>query len=198
LEFIYKILRDYPEIGTLFIATTFTAIGFIFKTLIDTFLENKKNKNEIRRIYWTERINAAKKASEYYYDHLELIGLMIQKIDIVLNHDEPSSLEDTLQKTIEKLSQRTINPSSFEHHHIHMFYDFESESFDKLNAESFDLIKNLEKIKILESDSNNSIDKKIEKMKSLLLELKTNHLTKKGIYKKYLKKINNDLAEFAK
>ncbi len=191
-------MRDYPEIGALFIATTFTALGFIFKTLIDTFLENKKNKNEIRRIYWTERINAAKKASEYYYDHLELIGLMIHKIDIALNHNTPSSLDEIISVTIEKLSQRSINPTSFEHHHIHMFYNFDFEIFDKLNVQSFDLIKKLENFEILESDSFGVIDKKLEEMKSILLELKNNHKTKKDIYKKYLKRINNDLGEFAK
>ena len=67
MEFIFKVFRENPEIGTLFIATTFTAIGFIFKTLIDTFLEDKKYKKEIKRAYWTEKLGAAKKASEFYY-----------------------------------------------------------------------------------------------------------------------------------
>ena len=107
MEFIFKILRENPEIGTLFIATIFTAIGFIFKTLIDAFLEGKRYKKEIKKIYWTERINAAKKASEYYYDHQELLGLMIHKIDIVLRQDGPGTLPETIQKTIEVISQRT-------------------------------------------------------------------------------------------
>ncbi|WP_299334778.1 hypothetical protein [uncultured Psychroserpens sp.] len=198
MEFIYKILRQYPEIGTLFIATTFTALGFIFKTLIDTFLENKKHRNEIRKLYWTERISAAKKASEYYFDLLELIGLMIHKIDIVLNHNEPSSLENVMHETIEKISQRSVNPSTFEHHHIHIFYNFDSEVFDKLNTESFDLIKKLETTHISETDSNETIDKKLNQMKSILVSLKANHETKKDLYKKYLNKINEDLSEFVK
>jgi len=198
LEFIFKILRDNPEIGTLFIATTFTAIGFIFKTLIDTFLENKRYKNELKRTYWTERINAAKKASEYYYDHLELIGLMIHKIDIALNQDGPGSLPNIIQETIENVSQRSINPKSFEHHHIQMFYDFDTEVFDQLNTESFIIIQNLEKIEILESDSSEKIDKKLSKGRELLVDLKSNHQTKKDIYKKYLKTISKDLAEFLK
>lgn len=198
LDLIYKILAEHPEIGTLFIASTFGALGFISKTLIDALLENKRYKNEIKKVYWTERVNAAKKAAEYYYDHLELIGLMIHKIDIVLNHSEPSSLEEIMQNTIEKLSQRTVNPSSFEHHHIHMFYNFDSEIFDRLNTKSFDLIKKLEKFEFLESDSTESIDGKLNKMKSILSELKTNHQAKRDLYKKYLNKINIDLSEFVK
>ncbi len=198
MEFIFRILRNNPEIGTLFIATTFTAIGFIFKTLIDTFLENKRYKNEIKRTYWTERINAAKKASEYYYDHLELIGLMIHKIDIVLNQDGPGSLPETIQQTIEIVSQRSTNPKSFEHHHIHMFYDFDTDVLDQLNTESFRIIQNLQQIEILDSDSPERINEKLGEGRELLVTLKHNHQTKKDIYKKYLKKISDNLAEFIK
>ena len=198
MDFIYKILSEYPQFGTLFIASTSGAIGFIVKTIIDAFLESKKYKKEIKKVYWIERISAAKKAAEYYYDHLELIGLMIHKIDLVLNHDEPSSLEEIMQSTIENLSQRTVNPSSFEHHHIHMFYSFDSEIFDRLNSESFDLIKNLGKFKFLESDSTENIQKKLNVMKSILLELKTNHQSKRDLYKSYLNRINADLAKFVK
>ena len=198
MEFIFKILRENPEIGTLFIATTFTAIGFIFKTLIDAFLEGKRYKKEIKKIYWTERINAAKKASEYYYDHQELISLMIHKIDIVLRQDGPGTLPETIQKTIEVISQRTVNPISFEHHHIHMFYDFDTEELDGLNTESFSIIQELEKIEILKSDSSQSINDKLNDGRNLLTDLKSNHQKQKKIYKSYLKRINEDLAEFIK
>ena len=198
MEFIFKILRENPEIGTLFIATIFTAIGFIFKKLIDAFLEGKRYKKEIKKIYWTERINAAKKASEYYYDHQELLGLMIHKIDIVLRQDGPGTLPETIQKTIEVISQRTVNPISFEHHHIHMFYDFDTEELDGLNTESFSIIQELEKIEILESDSTESINDKLNDGRNLLTDLKSNHQKQKKIYKSYLKRINEDLAEFIK
>ncbi|GAB5566064.1 MAG: hypothetical protein Wins2KO_31270 [Winogradskyella sp.] len=198
MEFIFKILRENPEIGTLFIATTFTAIGFIFKTLIDTFLESRKYKKELKKIYWTERINAAKKASEYYYDHQELLGLMIHKIDIVLRQDGPGTLPETIQNTIEIISQRTVNPNSFEHHHIHMFYDFDTEELDELNTKSFNIIQELQKIEILESDTTESINIKLNEGRNLLTNLKSNHQEQKKIYKSYLSMINEDLAEFIK
>lgn len=198
MEFIFKILRENPEIGTLFIATTFTAIGFIFKIWIDAILEGKRYKKEIKKIYWTERINAAKKASEYYYDHQALFGLMIHKIDVVLRQDGPGTLPETIQKTIEVISQRTVNPVSFEHHHIHMFYDFDTQELDQLNTESFNIIQELEKIEILESDSKESINGKLNEGRNLLTNLKSNHQKQKNIYKSYLKMINEDLAEFIK
>ena len=198
MEFIFKILRENPEIGTLFIATTFTAIGFIFKTWIDAILEDRRNKKELKKIYWTERINAAKKASEYYYDHQELLGLMIHKIDIVLRQEGSGNLPETIQKTIDVISQRTINPTSFEHHHIHMFYDFDTEELDRLNTKSFNIIQELQKIEILESDSTESINGKLNQGKNLLTNLKSNHQKQKEIYTSYLKMINKDLAEFIK
>ncbi|TVZ10634.1 hypothetical protein JM80_3187 [Cellulophaga sp. RHA_52] len=198
MEFIFKILRENPEIGTLFIATTFTAIGFIFKTLIDTFLESRRYKKELKKIYWTERINAAKKASEYYYDHQELLGLMIHKIDIVLRQDGPGTLPETIQNTIEVISQRTVNPNSFEHHHIHMFYDFDTEELNELNTKSFNIIQELQKIEILESDTTESINIKLNEGRNLLTNLKSNHQEQKKIYKSYLRMINEDLAEFIK
>ena len=198
MEFVFKILRDNPEIGTLFIATTFTATGFIFKTLIDTFLENRRYKNVLRKTYWSERINAAKKASEYYYDHLELLGLMIHKIDIVLNQDGPGDLPETIQKTIEIVSDRNVNPKSLEHYHIHMFYDFDTQVLDQSNMESFSMIQDLQKIEILNSDSPETINEKLNRGRELLQNLKSNHQAQREIYRKYLKKISEDLAEFIK
>ncbi|MEO1010728.1 MAG: hypothetical protein AAFX53_05435 [Bacteroidota bacterium] len=198
MEFIFKILQENPEIGTLFIATTFTAVGFIFKTWIDNILEGKRYKKEIKKIYWTERINAAKKASEYYYDHQELLGLMIHKIDVVLRQDGPGTLPETIQKTIEVISQRTVNPISFEHYHIHMFYDFDTEELNRLNSESFNIIQGLEKIEILESDTIESINGKLNDGRNLLTNLKSNHQKQKKIYKSYLKMIQEDLAEYIK
>ena len=121
MNYIFKILQENPEVTTLLIATTFTAIGFICKTLIDTFLEDKRYKKEIKKAFWLEKLAAAKKTSEFYYEHLELIGLMIHQIDIQLDEGFSGSLHESIQSIISKLSDRNTNPKSFEHHHIHMF-----------------------------------------------------------------------------
>ncbi len=183
MEFIFKILQENPEVGTLFIATTFAAIGFIFKTLIDAILEGRKSKKELKKIYWIERINAAKKASEYYYEQQELFGLMIHKIDVVLRQNGPGSLPETIQNTIEVISQRTKNPTSLEHHHVHMFYDFDTDVIDQLNTKSFNIIQDLQKIEIFESDSTECIHDKLNKGRNLLTSLKSNHQEQK----KYIK-----------
>jgi len=79
-----------------------------------------------------------------------------------------------------------------------MFYDFDTQELDQLNTESFNIIQELEKIEILESDSKESINGKLNEGRNLLTNLKSNHQKQKNIYKSYLKMINEDLAEFIK
>lgn len=194
----FKILQENPEIATLLIATTFTSIGFICKTLIDTFLENKRYKKDIKKAFWTEKLNAAKKTSEFYYEHLELIGLMIHQIDVQLEQGFSGPLHDSIQKIIKKLSDRNTNPQSFEHHHIHMFYEVDTKVFDDLNTGSFVIIQQMEKIKFSQTDSLETTENKLGKVRKLLVDLKAKHEKKKSIYKIYLKKIREDISEFTK
>lgn len=193
----FKLLQENSEVATFLIATSFTAIGFVLKTLIDTFLENRKYKKEVKKQFWTEKLEAAKKTSEFYYEHLELIDLMIHQIDIQLEQGFSGALHESIQSTIKKLSERNANPKSFEHHHIHMFYDMDTEVFDNLNTESFVVVQQMENIEFLESDKPAEIDKKLDEVKRLLADLKTKHEKKKSTYKSYLRKIREDIKGFA-
>ncbi|WP_405252586.1 hypothetical protein [Dokdonia sp. Asnod3-C12] len=197
MEKFFKILQDNSEVATFLIATSFTAIGFILKTLIDTLLENRKYKNDVKKQFWTEKLAAAKKTSEFYYEHLELIGLMIHQIDIQLEQGISEALNESIQSTINKLSERNTNPKSFEHHHIHMFYDVDTDIFDNLNTESFVIIQQMENIEFSESDTTTEIDEKLNEVKTLLVDLKSKHENKKSTYKAYLKKIKEDIKDFA-
>jgi hypothetical protein len=194
----FKLLQENSEIATFLIATSFTAIGFVLKTLIDTFLENRKYNKEVKKQFWTEKIAAAKKTSEFYYEHLELIGLMIHQIDIQLEQGFSGALHESIQTTINKLSERNTNPKSFEHHHIHMFYDVDTEVFDNLNTESFVIIQQMENIEFSETDKPAEIEKKLNELRGLLADLRTKHQKKKSTYKAYLKKIREDIKDFAK
>ncbi|WP_418637291.1 hypothetical protein [Winogradskyella sp.] len=193
----FKLLQENSEVATFLIATSFTAVGFVLKTFIDTFLENRKYKKEVKKQFWTEKLAAAKKTSEFYYEHLELIGLMIHQIDIQLEQGFSGALHESIQSTINKLSERSTNPKSFEHHHIHMFYDVDTEVFDSLNTESVVIVQQMENIEFLESDTPAEIDKKLNDVKILLADLKTKHEKKKSTYKAYLKKIREDIKHFA-
>jgi len=59
----FKLLQENSEIATFLIATSFTAIGFVLKTLIDTFLDNKKYKKEVKKQFWTEKLAPLRKVS---------------------------------------------------------------------------------------------------------------------------------------
>ena len=160
MENIYETLKENPELVTFFLATSFTAIGFIAKTFIDTFLENKRYRKEIKKTYWAEKLEAAKKTSEFYYEQLELLGLMIHQIDIQIEQGFFGPLAESTQSTIEKIAERTLNPNSLEHHHIHMFYDIDTSYFDKLNTETYKIFQEMERIDFKESDSDDVFKKK--------------------------------------
>ena len=198
MENIYETLKENPELVTFFLATSFTAIGFIAKTFIDTFLENKRYRKEIKKTYWAEKLDAAKKTSEFYYEQLELLGLMIHQIDIQIEQGFFGPLAESTQSTIEKIAERTLNPNSLEHHHIHMFYDIDTSYFDKLNTETYKIFQEMERLDFKESDSDDDFSKKIAKYKEYLLQMKQKHEEKKIKYKEHLREIRNDLNEFAK
>ncbi len=198
MKSIFDALKENLEVTMFFLATTFTAAGFIIKTIIDTFLENKRYRKEIKKAYWTEKLEAAKKTSEFYYEQLELLGLMIHQIDIQIKRGIVGPLSESTQSIIEKLAERTLNPKTLEHHHIHMFYEIDTTFFDKLNTESYSIFQEMEGLDFKDSDSEEVFNKKLKKYKELLLKMKTKHEEKKSKYKEHLEEIRNDLNKFAK
>ena len=194
---LWKLLVEYPKMGALLIATISSVLGYSLKTSIEYFLSLRKKKAELRELFWKEKIQSAKKASEFYYEHLSFLNLLSQNIDNEINEKEYSeALATSFQKQIVKLSEKTTNPSHYEHHHIHIFYDFDETELNLLNKKSFEIIQDLETIEILETDSSEQIEKKLNDAKEYQKNLKSNHEKSMKIYRRYLKHIREDIRKF--
>jgi hypothetical protein len=194
---LWKLLAESPKMGALLIATISSVLGYSLKTLIEYFLSLRKKKAELRELFWKEKIQSAKKASEFYYEHLSFLNLLSQNIDNEINEKEYSeALAISFQNQISELSKKTTNPSNYEHHHVNIFYDFDETELNQLNKESFEIIQDLETTKILETDSSEQIGKKWNDSKEYRKKLKSNHEKAMKIYRRYLKHIREDIRKF--
>jgi len=190
----FEYLKENPEYA---IATLFTALGYFAKTIIDFVLDKRRRKAQLRELFWKEKIQASKKASEFYYEHLAFLNLLTQKIETEINEKEFSEiLAKSFQKQILNLSNKITNPSHYEHHHIHIFYDFDETELNELNKNSFEILQDMESIVFEPDEKLDSIAKKLDEVKSLSKKLKINYEKSIKIYRKYLKSIRGDIKEY--
>ena len=189
----YDFIKEYPEIGTLCIATIFTAFGFIFKNLIDFLLEKRRKKAELKAVFWKEKINAAKKASEYYFEQLSFYELTLSKLNVLLNEKKTSiSLIESLEKSINIISERINNPISFEHHHINIFYDFNQQP---LKDKVLDLMSQFQDIYNLMEKEEKLNDEEFKNYLFTTMNIKNNIEGISDFYRGYLDMIRTDLKK---
>ncbi len=190
-------LKDYPGIGATAIAIVSGALGWFIRNLIQFFIDNSKYKKELKTFFWKEKLNSAKKASEFYLEQMNYINLMKHQFEIFekgeIGHQE---LYENLQKEIEFYSNKLKAFPHFEHHHINIFYDFDEKRSIEINKRTFDINRELIELQPKEEDSLEEIDIKIIEIKKRASELKDNYEEHFNIYKKYLQKIRKDLKDY--
>lgn len=190
-------LKDYPGIGATAIAIVSGALGWFIRNLIQFFIDNSKYKKESKTFFWKEKLNSAKKASEFYLEQMNYINLMKHQFEIFekgeIGHQE---LYENLQKEIEFYSNKLKAFPHFEHHHINIFYDFDEKRSIEINKRTFDINRELIELQPKEEDSLEEIDIKIIEIKKRASELKDNYEEHFNIYKKYLQKIRKDLKDY--
>ncbi|MFI1770238.1 hypothetical protein [Thalassobellus citreus] len=187
----WDFIKEYPEIGTLCVATIFTALGFIFKSLIDFLLEKRRKKAELREAFWKEKIMAAKKASEYYFEQLSFYELTLQNLDLTLNEKRtPNGLRESIVKSIDNISERINNPSSFEHHHINIFYDLNQK---QLKDKVLNIISELQDIHNFMEQETVLTDDEFKELYMTTREMRNNIEGISLIYRQFLDLIREDL-----
>lgn len=190
-------LKDYPGIGATAIAIVSGALGWFIRNLIQFFIDNSKYKKELKTFFWKEKLNSAKKASEFYLEQMNYINLMKHQFEIFekgeIGHQQ---LYENLQKEIEFYSNKLKAFPHFEHHHINIFYDFDEKRSIEINKRTFDINRELIELQPKEEDSLEEIDIKIIEIKKRASELKDNYEEHFNIYKKYLQKIRKDLKDY--
>ncbi len=190
-------LKDYPGIGATAIAIVFGALGWSIRNLIQFFIDNSKYNKELKTFFWKEKLNSAKKASEFYLEHMNYINLLKHQFEIFekgeIGHQE---LYENIQKEIEFYSNKLKAFPHFEHHHINIFYDFDEKRSMEINKRTFDINRELIELQPKEGDTLQEIDTKIIEIKKRAAELKDNYEEHFNIYKKYLQKVRKDLKDY--
>ena len=190
-------LKDYPGIGATAIAIAFGALGWFIRNLIQFFIDNSKYNKELKTFFWKEKLNSARKASEFYLEHMNYINLLKHQFEVFekgeIGHQE---LYENIQKEIEFYSNKLKAFPHFEHHHINIFYDFDEKRSIEINKRTFDINRELIELQPKEGDTLEEIDIKIIEIKKRAAELKDNYEEHFNIYKKYLQKVRKDLKDY--
>ena len=190
-------LKDYPGIGATAIAIVFGALGWSIRNLIQFFIDNSKYNKELKTFFWKEKLNSARKASEFYLEHMNYINLLKHQFEVFekgeIGHQE---LYENIQKEIEFYSNKLKAFPHFEHHHINIFYDFDEKRSIEINKRTFDINRELIELQPKEGDTLEEIDIKIIEIKKRAAELKDNYEEHFNIYKKYLQKVRKDLKDY--
>ncbi len=79
---IIELWKEYPKIGGTMIAIVSASIGWILRNIFQLIIENHKYKREIKTFFWKEKINASKKASEFYLEQLNFLNLVRHQFEI--------------------------------------------------------------------------------------------------------------------
>ncbi len=195
----FDFLKEYPQVGTLIIGLFFTSIGYFGKTIIDILLEKRKREAGLQELFWKEKIQAAKKASEYYYMHLSFLQINAEKIETYINGKEYSEvLNESFEEVIEKLQKKIVEPSNFEHHHINLFYSFDESKIHDLNKERFEILQELESVKFSPDDDKIIWMRKRDAINTNYLKLINNYKKLYKIYDKNMNIVKGDITDFIK
>lgn len=194
---ILELLKEHPSIEGALIALVSGITVIIIQNILQFLIQKTQYKKELRTFFWKEKINSAKKASEYYLEQMNYFNLLIQQFEIFENGQiEYNELFENLNKEIEYYSNKLKSFPHFEHHHINIFYDFNDKRSIELNKITFDIIKELIDLQPKKDDSNSDLDIKLNQIKIKASELKDNYNEHFEIYKKILKEIQNDIKKY--
>jgi hypothetical protein len=194
---ILELLKEHPSIEGALIALFSGISVIIIQNILQFLIEKAQYKKELRTFFWKEKINSAKKASEFYLEQMNYFNLLIQQFEIFESGQiKYNELYENLNKEIEYYSNKLKSFPHFEHHHINIFYDFNDKRSMELNKRTFDIIKELIDLQPKKEDSNDDLDKKLNQIKIKSSELKDNYNEHFEIYKKILKEVQNDIKKY--
>ena len=186
---IFDFLKEYPSIGGLAIGAIFGATGWIGRSFFDVVLEKKLYKRELKTFLWKEKINASKKASEFYLEYANFLNLArIQFESFRLGKIEHEALIENFQKEVAFYAEKLKSFPHFEHHHINIFYEFDEnramEINNKINATNRDILE-------LNPESDNT-----EKASELFKILEDSYTELFDLQKGHTKRIREDLKDY--
>ncbi|CAM3103722.1 hypothetical protein [Flavobacterium frigoris] len=155
--------------------------------------EKSKYKREQKTYYWKEKINAGKKATEFYLEYINLLNLI--RLQFKLYKDNVIEGENLLiniqQENVEFYSQKLKHFPHYEYHHINLFYELIEDNNFKIVNDNSEILQKINKINQSQIIKNNEISELFGKMEDNYEKLYNNVLL-------HLKKIQKDLENEVK
>lgn len=190
---IAKMIKDYPTESVVVIAAFFSMIGWIGNNILQLIVDRNKQKKELKTFLWKEKINAAKKASEFYLEYLNFFNLVLNQLDLLESGKvENEQVAENINAEIQLLSGKLKAFPHFEYHHINIFYDFLESRASILSKQNFEIlgkIYGLDSLKITPEEFN-------VKLKMYILEFNKNFTELSDIYKGFIKQVRNDINNY--
>jgi len=189
MDFI-ELIKQYPIEGSALISTIAASLGWIARNIAQLLLERSKYWREQRTFFWKEKINAAKKASEFYLEYLNLLNLMIIQFNLYKNgkigHD---TLISSIDQEVNFYNNRIKQFPHFEHHHINLFYDFNEKDNLKTVNENLEVLQKVTEMINSENPDDDSIKIEFEKINTNYIKLYDNYFS-------YIKIVREDLKRY--
>lgn len=185
-----ELIEKFPKESTLLISSTATAVGWFSRNIFQLFFENRKYWREQKTFFWKEKINSAKKASEYYLEYLNFLNLAI--IQFKLYEDgkiEHQNLIQSIEQEVNYYNLKLKQFPHFEHHHINLFYNFDQSENLKIINENYELLQKINEI--VNSESINE-----DEMKSQFSKIHHNYKILYSRFLNYIDIVRSDLEKY--
>lgn len=143
--------------------TEFSLVVSIFCGVVGWFAnviwESSKYKREQKTYYWKEKINAGKKATEFYLEYINLLtSCRIQFKLYKENRIEDDNLLVIIQqKNIEFQSQKLRQFPHYEYHHINLFYNLIDDQNFLIAHENSEILKKIDSLNHSKDLNDNEI-----------------------------------------
>lgn len=194
---ITRLLTDYPTESATAIATVFALLGWVGRNIFQIFIENRRYSKELKTFFWKEKLNAAKKASEFYLENLNFLNLVRHQFEMYeLGKANQNEFFENIEKEVKFYSEKLKAFPHFEHHHINIFYDFNENRAMEINKNTFEINQKIFELIPQELDSTEQIDIKMNKIKEFSKILKDNYSELFNIQKTYLSQVRSDINNY--
>ncbi|WP_284653057.1 hypothetical protein [Flavobacterium terrisoli] len=190
---ISKLVNEYPTISLAIIAAIFSSIGWGCNSFYQVIVDNYKQKRELKIFLWKEKINAAKKASEFYLEYLNFINLLRNQLDMLATGKaEYEQINRNIDAEIQELSNKLKTFPHFEHHHINIFYNLIENRTLKINQENFEILGKINGLGSL----GLSYEEFDAQLKDYVIKFKNNYSELAKIYEDLIEKIRADINSY--
>lgn len=189
MEFI-ELIKHYPLESSTLITIAAGAAGWTIRNIVQLILDNSRYWREQRTFFWKEKIDASKKASEFYFEYLNLLNMFILQFKLYNEGKlEHSELITSVENEVNFYSQRLKQFPHFEHHHINLFYDFNEKENLEIANKNYELLQKVTEI-------SKSKDFNEEKIKKHFEEINNNYKTLFDNHLKYIELVRNDIKKY--